>query len=126
MAAGSGVQIDGLRELVRNLERLGTETDDLKAAFRKVGTLVVNEAKSLTPRLSGSLADSIRPSNSKNKAVVRAGSARVPYAAPIHFGWQRRNIAPSYFLFDAIDATAGESVEVLNTELRGVIRRLGL
>lgn len=121
----SGVQVKGLRETIRSLERFGVQVADLKAAFRKVGNLVVDEAKPRTNPLTGKLAGSIRASNTKNKAVIRAGGARIPYAGVIHYGGYH-GIAGKHFLTDAIEAKKGQGVQVLEQELRGLIRSLDL
>lgn len=122
----SGVRVTGLRETVRKLERFGVAVSDLKAAFKRIGTVVANEAKSNAPHMTGRLAASIRPSNTKNKSIVKAGSARLPYAGPIHFGWRRHNISPQPFLNDALEAKQDESRRLLETELGNLIGRLNL
>lgn len=124
--AESGIRVHGLREVVRSLEKFGVEVSDLKAAFKKVGTFIVDEAQSRAPMRSGRLAASIRPSNTKNKSVVRAGSARVPYAGVIHYGWPGHNISPQPFLTDALEANQDEAVEIIEDELQRLIRSLGL
>jgi HK97 gp10 family phage protein len=123
---GSGLEITGLRETIRNLEKYGAEVSDLKAAFRTIGNIVVDEARSRAPKVSGALASSIRPSNTKNKSVVRVGSARVPYAGVIHFGWPRRHIQENQFLYSAAEAKQGQVLEALSRELEAIASSLGL
>lgn len=96
--AGAAVQITGLRETVRRLERLGVDASDLREAFGEISREVVTEAASLAPYVTGSLAGSIRAGNTKNKSIVRAGRASVPYAGVINYGWPARGIAPTEFL----------------------------
>lgn len=119
------VRITGLRETVRSLERFGVEAADLKAAFLRIGNMVVQEAKSIVPTLSGALAASIRASNTKNKSEVRAGSAKVVYAGVQHYGGYN-NIIGSYFLERAVAAKQGEAVNQMEDELNSLIRRLDL
>lgn len=121
----SGVQIKGLREVIRSLERFGVQVGDLKAAFRKVGNLVVNDAKPRTNPLTGRLAGSIRASNTKNKSIIRAGGARVPYAGVIHYGGYH-GIEGKHYLTEAIESKESQGVQVLQEELRGLIRSLDL
>lgn len=125
MDSRSGVRIEGLREAVRALERAGVELSDLKAAFRKIGQNVADDAQTNVNDRSGRLASSIRPSNTKNKAVVRAGSARVPYAGVIEYGGYN-NITPQSYLRDAVDRNRQSSVNELEAELEAMARRLGL
>lgn len=131
--AAAGVRVTGLREVIRSLERYGVEVSDLKKSFRRIGTLVTDEAKDLAPSLSGALAGSIRPSNSKNKALVRAGGARVPYAGVLHYGGGvpagqpgPHNIRPHPFLTDAVDRKRNDVVRTLDAELNELIRSLDL
>jgi hypothetical protein len=122
----SGVTIEGLNKTVRTLEKAGVEIQDLKAAFKKVSDLVTGEAKARVPVKTGKLQASIRSGNSKNKAVVRAGSARVPYAGPINYGWSRKGIRRTDFLTGPANANPGRYANIIDDELRSLIRRLGL
>ena len=121
-----GVTVKGLQETIRTLQKFGVQVADLKAAFKRIGTLVSNEAKSLAPRRTGKLAGSIRASNTKNKSVIRAGKASVPYAGPINYGWKARNIKGAYFMEAAVRNKHGEVITQLDEELHGLIRDLGL
>lgn len=124
MASG-GVRVDGLREVARTLERLGVEASDLKSAFNRIGNIVVSEAITLTPTLTGRLASSIRASKTKNKAIVRAGSARVPYAGVQHYGGYN-NITGTFFLTQAADNKSETVVNEMEAELSRLIERLDL
>lgn len=117
--------VTGLREVVRSLEQLGVAVSDLKGAFRKIGQNVVTDAQSLAPKRSGALAASIKASNTKNKSIVRAGSARVPYAGVIHWGGYN-NIESHPFLTDAVTRQESKSVEIMDDELASLIRKYGL
>ena len=97
-AAEGGVRVEGLKELVRHLQSLGVEVQDLKGVFGELSTRAAGAAASFAPHRSGKLAASIRGSKAKNYATVKAGGARVPYAGAINYGWRRRHIAPSGFM----------------------------
>lgn len=120
------IRVEGLREVVRDLQKLGTEAKDLKDAFKGIGNLVADEAKSLAPKLSGALAGSIKASNTKNKSDVRAGGAKIPYAGVIHYGWPAHGIEPHSFLTTAAGNKQREVVERLDDELHGIIKKLDL
>lgn len=124
MATGA-IQVTGLRETVRSLEKFGVEVSDLKAAFKRIGGLVVDEAQSLAPKLSGKLAGSIKASNTKNKSIVRAGGGSIPYAGVIHYGGYH-GIEPHPFLTNALGTKQGDVIGTLDKELKGLIRRLDL
>jgi phage gpG-like protein len=121
----TGVRVDGLREVARTLERAGVEASDLKEAFNRIGNIVTVEAKTLTPVLTGRLAASIRASKTKNKATVRAGGARVPYAGVIHYGGYN-HITGTYFLTRAVDNEQDSVIDALENELQSLLDRLGL
>ncbi len=123
MARDSGVRVEGLRETVRRLERLGVDVGDLKDAFGAISREVVTEATALVPVDSGALKGAIRAARTKNKAVVRAGSARVPYAGVINYGWPGRGIAPTSFLTDPANADPEGKVAHLEANLEALIRK---
>lgn len=82
----SGVRITGLRETVRNLERLGVSVQDLKEAFLDISRDVVAEARGRVRVLTGAHQASIREAKTKNKAVVRAGNAgNAPAAGVLNY-----------------------------------------
>lgn len=89
------VQVDGLRETVRDLERVGVEVADLKTVFGTIAAEGAHVAETFTPHASGALAATVRGNKAKNKAVVTFGTARIRYAGPIIYGWPARNIAPA-------------------------------
>jgi hypothetical protein len=90
-----GVHIEGLRETTRALEKAGVEVEDLKDVMGAIATEARDVMTPMLPRRSGTLAGSARPNRAKGKAVVTIGGARVPYAAPIIYGWPKRNIRPT-------------------------------
>lgn len=107
------------------MERLGVAVSDLKASFKKIGQRVVTDAQSLAPRRSGALAATIKASNTKNKSIVRAGSARVPYAGVQHYGGYN-NIEPHPYLADAVDKNRAASIQTMDDELKALIGKYGL
>jgi len=107
------------------LERFGVATNDLKAAFTRIGNMVVDEAVSITPTQSGALAASIRASKTKNKAMVRAGSAKVVYAGVQHYGGYN-NITGVPFLTDAVERKQHEAIQIMESDLDRLVAQLGL
>ena len=121
----NGVRVQGLRETVRALERLGVQAADLKAAFKRIGAFVRTDAQALAPHKTGRLAASIRESNTKNKSEIRAGGARIPYAGVIHYGGYN-HIEPHPFLTDAVEKNQAKAVNEMDKELNRLIASLGL
>lgn len=121
--ASTGVKITNLRETVRDLERLGVEVEDLKEAFGAISRDVAAEASGIVPVASGALRASIRIARTKNKAVVRAGTAGTPYAAAINYGWPDRGIAPTEFLTGPANDNQDDHVRKLEANLEALIRK---
>lgn len=121
----TGTRITGLRETVRNLERLGVEVEDLKAAFVAIADQVVDEASALVPVDTGALKGTIRPARTKNKAVVRAGTAgRVPYAGVINYGGA--GIAGTGFLTTPANRDPAGKAQQIEDSLEDLIRKYDL
>ena len=114
-------------ETVRNLERLGVAADDLKEAFGQIAAEVAHEAGGIVPVRTGALKATIRPARTKNKAVVRAGTgSRVPYAAPINYGWPAHGIAATGFLTTPANRDTAGKVRRIEDNLEALIRKYDL
>lgn len=121
MATSPAIRVTGLRETIRDLERFGVSTDDLKDAFGAISRDVAVEAGNRVRRASGALGNTIRPARTKNKAVVRAGSASVPYAGIINY------VRPGdQFLTGPANEDQAAKVARIELELELLIRRYGL
>ena len=117
----------GLREVQRDLRKLGDDTKtELKDTHKAAAEVVVLGAKRLVPYRTGRLADSIRALATNTSGRVRAGSASVPYAGPIHFGWPARRIAPQPFIYDAMDARVDEIRGLYDQRIEELIRKYDL
>lgn len=126
MARAVGFHVDGLNGAVRDLQAIGLEIDDLKAAFAKVADEGAAQAARLAPRQSGALAAGVRGNRAKSKAVVTAGGRAVPYAGPINYGWPARGIAPALFMQRADELMQPIALQRLEEEINQQIRRRGL
>jgi len=120
------IKATGVKELRRELRRMGNDLEDLKALNLDVATLVSDRAKDIVPRRTGNLADTIRPSGTKTAGRVRAGFKRVPYAGVIHFGFPARRIQPQPFLYDALDQRRGEVFDAYFKGVKKIQRKAGL
>jgi hypothetical protein len=126
VALTGGVRVEGLNDLTRNLAALGLELDDLKDAFGEIAAQGARLASSFAPRRTGALAGSVRGNRSKNKAVVAAGNARVPYARVINYGWPSRGIRASSFMQKADERMRPVALAELERQISSAIRRRGL
>lgn len=106
-------QIEGLKEVNAALRSMSKATrDDMKETHKKAAAIVIDGAKRFVPVRTGRLAASIRDGSTQRMGRVRVGSASVPYAGPIHFGWPARAIRPQPFIYDALDGRRDEVVRV--------------
>lgn len=119
----SGVYLDGLRETVKALEAIGVETGDLKEVFTQVGEDVATDAKRIVRSVTGRTAANIRPAKAKNKAVVRAGSARIKHAGVLNYGWPKRGIRATGFLTKAANANTEQHIRTIEDGLTDLINQ---
>jgi hypothetical protein len=118
------VEIEGLNKLLRALEKLDEEAkQSFKDVGGRVGKLVAEQAREEVPVLSGNLRKTIRAVNTGRGAKVRAGTARVPYAGPIHFGWGSRNIRQNRFLYRAVDKKVDVALDMYLEEVHKIWNR---
>lgn len=122
--ARRGIEVEGARELRAALKRAGDDASDLKDAHHAAGEVVVTEARSIVPHLSGRLEGTIRASRAKASATVKAGGAGVPYAGVQHFGWPAHGIEAVPFLYDALDRRRGEVVKAYEDAVAKITDRI--
>lgn len=111
--ATSGIKVVGLNQAVRALRAIGVPSAEIGEASQEAGEFVANAARSLVPVRTGALRATIKAKKIARKVVVSAGNnTRVPYANPIHFGWnydkknlQPKNIRPRPFFTNALART---------------------
>lgn len=126
MAAQTGVQIEGLTRLVRELQALGLDIEDLKDTFAKIAADAVPVYAKHAPVKSGRLRGDFRGNRAKSKAVVRVGRSSVPYAGPINYGWAARGIAPANFVAKGDEEMRPRAVTELEAGINRAIIRRGL
>jgi hypothetical protein len=126
MSTKPGIQVEGAKELRRDLKRAGDKelVDELKAAHREAAETVADAARPLVPVQSGKLLRSVRAGATATSGVVRAGKVAVPYAGPVHFGWPARHITPQPFLYDALDRRRDEVVGVYKDRIAALVGRI--
>lgn len=121
-----GVRVEGLSRLVRDLQEMGVALEDIKEAFARIASVGASTASSFAPVKSGKLAGTIRGNKAKNKAVITAGRARVPYAGAINYGWPSRGIRASGFMQKADERLKPLAPQMLEDEIRRLISERGL
>lgn len=120
------VRVEGLKETIRALEQAGAATADMKDLMHEIGLIVTRSAATRVPVKSGRLRRSLRAGRGKTKAVARAGSARLPYAPIIHYGWPARSIPARPFLADAVARNQRQIIDALISGLGDIIDDMNL
>lgn len=116
------IEIDGLKETQRALREMNHELRfEMKETHLKAAQVVVDGAIRFVPFKTGALAKSIRAAATMTSGKVRAGSAAVPYAGPIHFGWPAHRIKPQPFIYDAMDIRRKEVYDLYAARIYGLI-----
>lgn len=123
-AEGVTLDVPGLRQLRRDLKRLGDDLADLKDTNQQVGDLVAVEAATRAPRRSGRLAGTGRAARAVGRATVTFGGGTVRYAGVIHHGWAERNITAQPFAYEAADATRPEWLALYQAGINAQIAKL--
>jgi preprotein translocase subunit SecD len=101
---GGQLEIDGLRQVQKAMRSFSDDSrNDMKETHRRAGQIVVDGAARYVPVRSGALLASLRSAPTQRQGRVRVGSAAVPYAGPIHFGWPARQIKPNPFIYEVLD-----------------------
>ena len=120
----NGVQVVGLRKVVRQIEKLGVEAEDLKAAFRRIGARALSTANAGTPVFSGSLKSTNKQSKRKNSVYLYSGNKKNFYARFVHYGTVKMEARP--YLYEAVEKDGPWAVKQLESEMDRLITRLGL
>jgi len=117
------VRIDGLADLRRDLRTIDRNLGrELTRALREAVKPVAREAAAQAPVDTGRLAQSIRPYAAGNRAGIRS---RLPYANPIHWGWQERGIEPRPFALEAAESRLDDIADRLGEHIDDLAARNG-
>ena len=126
-----GIKVVGLNQAIRNLRALGVPSAEIGQASQEAGNIVANMARSLVPVRSGALRSTIQAKKIARKVVVSAGNNRsVPYANPIHFGWnydkvnlQPKNIRPRPFFSNALTRTRTQVYQIFFSSIDRLLQK---
>lgn len=119
-----GIQVQGTRQLRKSLRAAGDDLAELKQAHARAAEIAARASSDLAPVRSGALKQTIRSSGTKTAGIVRSGTKRVPYAAPIHWGWFKRGIRPNLFISRGAQNSEGRWLPVYQQALDGAIEKV--
>ncbi len=117
------MRVDGARQLRASMKAAGHDLSDLNAVNKQTAGMVAQRASGTAPRRSGALAATMRPAGTRAAAMVRAGTAAVPYGPVIHFGWPDRNIEPQPWVYEAAVETEPEWTTFYETAIAAIVDR---
>ena len=126
-----GIKVVGLNEAIRNLRAMGVPSAEIGLASQEAGEVVANRARSLVPVRTGALRATIKSKKIARKVVVSAGNnTKVPYANPIHFGWnydkvnlQPKNIRPRPFFSNSLRDTRKQVYEIFFDNIEKLLKK---
>lgn len=132
-----GVTVQGGARLRATMRKAGVDVKELTAINKQAASTVTTAARATAPvgkpsrkrgrgrpKSGGALKASIRAGATTKAGVIRAGSARVPYANVQHWGWPARNIRPQYFISDAAIRTEPVWVKEYEKHMNAVIKKV--
>lgn len=120
----SGIRVDGLRRLRRDLKTIPGAVEELKAANARAGQIVQTAAAVRAPRKTGRLAAAGRVSKAVARVSILWGGQAVPYAGPQHWGWPAHGIEGVAFISDAAVATEPVWVELYAADVDAALEPL--
>jgi hypothetical protein len=135
MPENAGYYVWGLKELRAAMAAASVEPDLLREANARVSTYVAARARANAPiGPTGRLATTVRGTRQIGRAVVRAGSAAVPYAGSIHYGWPGRPnpskgwrggpYSGAFYIINAAQASEDVWLETYMQDLEAIIDKI--
>jgi hypothetical protein len=116
------IQIEGLKELSKNLKRVSDQLPkELKAVSKDAAEIVASESRTMAPVLTGRLRDRVKAGATAKGADVRIMG--LVYAPPIVFGWRKHNIRPNPFIYRALDKRRDEVIERFEKGVNALIEK---
>jgi hypothetical protein len=124
--AEAEITITGVKEVIDTLNKLNKDIESNLALNKELSTTLSQKASAMAPVLTGALASSVKGNPSAEKAQILAGSAAVPYAGVIEYGWPDRNIEAQPYLNPAVNDNMGYIIEKYNDSIQKAIKQYNL
>ena len=123
MAEAVGIKVEGLKETLSALKKLGDNFEDLKDANAELSSTIASKASALAPKLTGALAGSIKGNRANKRVQIKAGSAKIAYAGVIEYGYPKRNIRAQSYLRRAASEDQNYIAQTYETNIKEVIKK---
>lgn len=124
--AEAGITITGVKQVTDTLNKLGKDLESNLELNKELSTTLSQKASAMAPRLTGALASSVQGNPSAEKAQILAGSAAVPYAGVIEYGWPAKNRQAQPYLNPAVNNNMGYIIEKYNESIKKAIQKYDL
>lgn len=122
MAEQPPVQIEGLQQAIRALQRYGVDAEELKDSMQRVGARAERTARSNAPVRTGVLQASIRQSRAKASVAIKSGNnGKLRYAS--FNEWGTSKMRGTQYVTRAIQSNAGYAVSQIEQELSRLARK---
>jgi phage gpG-like protein len=120
------ITVEGIKEVTDSLKKLNKDLESNIELNKELSTTLSQKASAMAPVLTGALASSVKGNPSAEKAQILAGSAAVPYAGVIEYGWPDRNIDAQPYLNPAVNDNMGYIIEKYNDSIQKAIKQYDL
>ena len=124
--AEANISIQGVKEVTDSLDKLARDLGSNIELNKELSTTLSQKASAMAPKLTGALASSIVGNPSAEKAQILAGSAAVPYAGVIEYGWPKKNIQAQPYLTTTVNNNLGYIVAKYENSITGIIKQYNL
>ena len=124
--AEANISIQGVKEVTDSLDKLARDLGSNIELNKELSTTLSQKASAMAPKLTGALASSIVGNPSAEKAQILAGSAAVPYAGVIEYGWPKKNIQAQPYLTTTVNNNLGYIVAKYQNSITGMIKQYNL
>jgi hypothetical protein len=124
--AEAEITITGVKEVTDSLKKLGRDLESNIELNKELSANLSQKASAMAPRVTGALASSVQGNPSAEKAQILAGSAAVPYAGVIEYGWPAKNKQAKPYLNPAVNNNMGYIIEKYNDSIQKAIKQYNL
>lgn len=126
MAEAISFSVDGIKEVTDSLDKVEKNIRENLALNKELSSTIAQKASAMAPRLTGALASSVVGNPSADKAQIVAGSAAVPYAGVIEYGWPAKNKEAKPYLNKAVNDNLGYIIQKYEESIKDIVQKYDL
>jgi hypothetical protein len=120
------VVVKGVDEVKSLINKVSNELENNLTLNKELSYELAQKASAMAPRLTGALASTVVGNPSEKKAQILAGSAAVPYAGVIEYGWPEKNIQAQPYLRPAVHNNMGYIIAKYEESIKTTIKKYNL